>query len=635
MFEAPHSKALRFGVFEVNLQARELRKHGVRVRLRGQPFAILAMLLERPGAVITREEMRKKLWSDGSNDTFVDFEHSMNTAIKKLRAALSDSPENSLYVETIPKLGYRFIAPVEEVAIDARKPSERDTQIAEGLARVSWGRRLAVLVPTLALTIGLIFWQVLNVSHRTSAAAPLRSIAVLPLADLSGDPSQDYFAEGMTDQLITDLAKIGSLRVVSRTSVMRYKATKKSLPEIARELNVDAIVEGSVVRSGQKVRITAQLLQGPTDKHLWADSYERDLGDVLRLQNDVAEAIAGQVRAELTPEIKVQLRSGRPINPGAYEPYLRGRYYFTNQFTSAAALKIAKSNFEEAIQRDPSFGLAYAGLADTYVFLAFTGQSELPPDRAYKSAKEALNKALELDGTIGEAYDTLGVLSWRFDWDWDAAERYFKKAIALSPSYSCAHEDRAVYLSFLGRRAEAQTEIAKSKTIDPSSSFDMTEVAAEYQLRDYKALVDSGRRGVASEPNDWTHHYNLAVGYTGTGKLLEATFEYQKAVELSEGNPDAMAALAHAYATIGKRAQAEKILGDLEQKAKRAYVSPYTIATIYASLGERDKAFDLLERAYNEKSLDISWHLKADLRIDNLRSDPRFHDLMHRVGLGE
>ncbi len=513
-----------------------------------------------------------------------------------------------------------------------RTRPERNGQATEGPARVSWSRRLAVLVPTLALTIGLVVWQVQSVSRRASAGAPLRSIAVLPLANLSGDPSQEYFSDGITDQLITDLAKVGSLRVISRTSVMRYKGTKKGLPEIAKELNVDAIVEGSVVRSGQKIRITAQLLQGATDRHLWAESYERDFGDVLKLQNDVAEAITVQVRAELSPEVKVQLRSARPINPEAYESYLRGRYYFTNQFTDASALKAAKSNFEEAIRKDPSFALAYAGLADTYFYLA--DQSQLAPDQAYKSAKQALNKALELDDSIGETYDTLGVLSWRFDRDFDSAERYFNKAIELAPSYSCAHEDRAVYLSFLGRGAEAHNEIAKSRIIDPGPSSLMTEVAADYQMRDYEALLDASRRQVASDPKEWTGHFNLGLGYQGTGKMVEAISAYQKAIEISEGNPNAAAALAQAYARVGQRALAEKILADLE-KSKSVHVSPYTLATIYASLGEKDKAFEFLERATKERSLDITYHIKADPRIDNLRSDARFHDLMHRIGLPE
>ena len=296
------------------------------------------------------------------------------------------------------------------------------------------------------------------------------------------------------------------------------------------------------------------------------------------------------------------------------------------------ALKTAKSNFEEAIRKDPSFALAYAGLADTYFYLA--DQSELPPDEAYKSAKQALNKALELDESIGETYDTLGVLSWRFDRDFASAERYFNKAIELAPSYSCAHEDRAIYLSFLGRRAEAQNEIARSRIIDPGPSSLMAEVAADYQMRDYEALLDASRRQVASDPKEWTGHFNLGLGYQGTGKMVEAISAYQKALEISGGNPNAAAALAQAYARVGKRALAEKILADLE-KSKSVYVSPYTLATIYASLGEKDKAFGFLERAVKERSLDITYHIKADLRIDNLRSDARFHDLMHRIGLPE
>jgi tetratricopeptide (TPR) repeat protein len=298
----------------------------------------------------------------------------------------------------------------------------------------------------------------------------------------------------------------------------------------------------------------------------------------------------------------------------------------------AQPLNMAKSYFEESIRKDPGFALAYSGLADSYVYLAFFGQGLLPPDRAYRSAKEALRKAVELDDSIGEAHDTLGLLSWRFEWDWDAAEREFNRAIALAPSYSCAHEDRAVYLSFIGRRADALAEIAKSNELDPGVSSAMTESGAYYQLRDYEGLVESSRRGVASYPNEWVEHHSLGVGYEGTGKRLEAISEYQKAIEMSNGDQDATASLAHAFAGIGRRAEAEKILRDLEQKSKSTYVSPYIFATVYAGLGEKDKAFEFLERAYQERSLDLSWHLKADLRIDNLRSDPRFQTLLRRVG---
>jgi TolB-like protein/DNA-binding winged helix-turn-helix (wHTH) protein/Flp pilus assembly protein TadD len=629
---APASVApvLRFDSFELDLHAGELRKDGVKLRLQGQPIQVLGILLHEAGKLVTREELRHQLWPA---DTFVGFDHSLHNAIARIREVLGDSAETPQYIETLPRRGYRFIAHVVEEGTQApavSAPNKSGNEKQRPAKRTAMRAALALALLTL-VAIGLALWLVPAVLHRTSASPPVRSIAVLPLDNLSGDPSQDYFADGMTDELITDLAKVSALHVTSRTSVMRYKGTKKALSEIARELNVVGIVEGSVVRSGQRVRITAQLIHAPTDQHLWAETYERDIGDVLKLQSEVAQAIVQQVRAELTPEQQARLSSAHPVNPQAYEAYLKGRYYLSNQFTMAQPLNTAKNYFEESIAKDPGFALAYSGLADSYVYLAFFRQ--LSADRAYRSAKEALRKALELDASIGEAHDTLGLLSWRFEWDWDAAEREFNQAIALAPSYSCAHEDRSVYLSFIGRRAEALAEIAKSKEMDPGPSSAMAESAAYYQLRDYEGLVEASRRGVVSNPNEWTQHANLGVGYEGTGKLLEAISEYQKAVEMSDGDQDATASLAHAYAMIGRRAEAERILLDLERKSKRVYVSPYTIATIYAGLGDKDRSFEFLERAYQERSLEISWHLKVDLRIDNLRSDPRFQILLRRVKL--
>ena len=637
--QAPAARVLRFDTFELDLRTGELRKRGVKLRLQGQPLQLLTILLEGAGNLVTREELRSQLWPA---DIFVDFDHSLHNAIGRIREALGDSAEIPRYIETLPRRGYRFIGRVEEVQApwisaprtSAENGAENGNKAHEAVDVAPPKKRRAALVVILcsSVAIALAAWATWRHFYIKSAVPPIRSIAVLPLDNLSGDPSQEYFVDGMTDELITDLAKVGALRVISRTSVMRYKGTKKSLPEIARELKVDAIVEGSVVRLGKRVRITAQLLHAPTDQHLWAETYERDLGDVLRLQSEVAQAIAQQVRAELTAQQQVRFRSARPVNPEAYEPYLRGRYYLSNQFTMAKPLNMAKGYFEESIRKDPGFALAYSGLADSYTYLALFGQGELTPDRAYKLAKEAINKALELDDSIGEAHDTLGLLSWRFGWDWGAAEREFNQAIALAPSYSCAHEDRAVYLSFMGRRAEALAEISKSNSIDLGPSSAMTESAAYYQMRDYVNLLEASRRGVVSNPNEWTEHYNLGVGYEGTGKLLEAIAEYQKAVEISDGNQDVTASLAHAYAVIGRRAQAEKILHDLERKSKSVHVSPYIIATIYAGLGEKDTAFEFLEKAYQERSLEISWHVKADLRIDNLRSDPRFQALVRRVG---
>jgi TolB-like protein/DNA-binding winged helix-turn-helix (wHTH) protein/Flp pilus assembly protein TadD len=623
-------RVVRFDNFELDVRAGELRKHGVRLRLQGQPLQVLAALLERAGDVVTREELRAQIWAA---DTFVDFDHSLHNAIARLREVLGDSAEAPRYVETLPRRGYRFIAPVDAGGVPTFSPAAESAPRVEvpanrGLATL---HTLGLITAAILLAIGISVWLGRTGGAPASAAPRLSSIAVLPLANLSGDPSEEFFADGMTDQLITDLAQVGSLRVISRTSVLQYKETKKTLPEIARELNVDAIVEGSVTRSGQRVRVTAQLLRARTDQHLWAQSYDRDVGDVLKLQSEVADAIAQQIRAQMTPQQKAQLRAARVVNPAAYDAYLKGRLYFTAEYTKPESLKKAQRLFEEAIEKDPNLALAYAGLADTYVYLATSGA--LQKDVAYRSAKEALAKAQELDDSIGEAHDTLGVLSWRFDWNWDAAEREFNRAIALAPSYSCAHEDRAMFLGFIGRRDEALAEIAKINQLDYSFTSAGVETATYYELRDYPNLIESSKRGLLLDPNDWSQHFNLGVGYEATGKVQEAIPEYQKAVQFSKGFLGPAVALAHAYSTAGKKAEAEKILRDLERKAKQTSASPYTMAIIHAGLGENDKAFEFLEKAYSEKSFDISWSLKADLLLDSLRPDPRFQSLLRRTGL--
>jgi TolB-like protein/DNA-binding winged helix-turn-helix (wHTH) protein/Tfp pilus assembly protein PilF len=626
----PSLRLLRFDNFELDVRAGELRKRGVRLRLQGQPLQVLAVLLKRAGDVVTREELRAQIWT---TDTFVDFDHSLHNAIARLRVVLGDSAERPRYIETLPRRGYRFIAPVD--AGDLPAPSgASDSAPPAGLpSPLRLTKSHAVLLTTVfaVLVISVAVWLARTGAAPTSAAPRLNSIAVLPLDNLSGDPSEEFFADGMTDQLITDLAKVGSLRVISKTSVMRYKGTRKSLPEIARELNVAAIVEGSVIRSGQRVRVTAQLIQAPTDQHLWAETYNRDLGDILKLQGEVADAIAGQVRAQLTPTQQALIRRAHAVNPDAYDAYLKGRIYFVNEFTKPDSLKKAQRYFEESIQKDPNFALAYAGLADTDVYLAFAGS--LQKDQAYRSAKEALAKALELDDSIGEAYDTLGLLSWQFDWDWDAAEREFNRAIALAPSYSCAHEDRALFLASVGRRSEALAEIAKVDQLDYGFSAAHTETATYYKLLDYPKLIESSRRGLLLDPKDAFHHYSLGLGYEGAGKLQEAISEFQKAVQFSDGSLGPTVALAHAYSALGKKAEAEKILRDLERKAKATSASPYTMATIYAGLGENDKAFDLLDKSYSEKSLDFAIPLQSDLLLDTLHPDPRFQSLLRRIGL--
>jgi len=622
------TQTLRFDVFELDTRAGELRKRGAKLRLRGQPLQVLAILLERAGDVVTREELQTQLWPA---DTFVDFDHSLHNAVARIREVLGDSAETPRYIETLPRRGYRFIGPVE-AGQAPRIPAEAGNKIVEaiGVATPRTRRMGFVFALSAAGVVALAAWQAWQHFQPKKAIPAIRSIAVLPLQNFSADAGQEYFADGMTEELITELSRIHSLKIISHTSVMEYKSTKKHLPQIARELGVDSIVEGSVIRDGDQVRITVQLLDGPNDRHIWSETYQRELRGILNLQREIAQAITQQIRVQLTPQQQARLSSGRAVNPDAYEAYLKGRSFITTDLLTAQALQTAQGYFEKSIQKDPGFALGYAGLADCYVYLALFGA--VSPELAYGPAQEALRKALELDDSIGEAHATLAVLHWQHDWDWAAAEREFDNAIALSPNFGCAHLNRSYYLSWRGRRSEALQELAKSRELDPGYSFDAAEAAVYYQARDYAGLVEAGRRALASNPNEWYGHYFLGVGYEGSGKKAEAVPEYQKAVEMSNGDTDPATALAHAYAVTGKRSEAEKILRDLTRRSRASYVSPYFIATIYAGLGDKDRAFEFLEKSYQQRSSDIVWQMKADLRLDNLRSDPRFEGLFRRVG---
>lgn len=614
-----------FGPFEADLHSQELRKEGVRLRLPRQSFQILKMLLERPGELVTREELRQALWR---SDTFVDFEHGLNAAINRLRETLGDDADNPRYIETLPRRGYRFItAPVPKVA---RAPEGVQPEKNQSPLR----RRGLPLVTAALIGIGAVLFGLdagglrSKLLFRSAAQPQIRSLAVLPLTNLSGDPQQEYFADGMTEELITELSRIGSLKVISRTSVMPYKGEKKKpLPQIGRELNVDAVMEGAVMRSGNRVRIAAQLIYAPTDQHLMAETYERDLGEVLKLQREVAASIAQQVRLKLTTEQQVRLQHAGEVNPEAYEAYLRALSFDT--YTRQEINK-AKSYFEKAIEDDPGFSFAYVGLARSYRDL---GQFRwLSPQDAYPPAKQATRKALELDEKNCGAHSMLAWLSWRYDWDWKTAQREFRSALELCPNNAAIHWQQAYYSGWSGRGAEALAEMAKARELDPLLPILLLGKAlANYHLRNYEALVGVGRQYVTSDANSWLAHYLLGVGYEGSGQMLEAIPEYQKAVELSQGDEDPTAALAHAYAATGKKAEAQRILHDLQSRAEINYISRYMVATIYASLGDKDKAFEYLERAYQERSSDLPYFLRADLRIDNLRSDPRFQDLLRRM----
>jgi TolB-like protein/DNA-binding winged helix-turn-helix (wHTH) protein/Tfp pilus assembly protein PilF len=608
-----------FGPFEADFRSQELRKQGVRLRLPRQSFQILKMLLERPGEVVTREELRAKLWPA---DTFVDFDHGLNAAVKRLRGALGDMAENPRYIETLPRLGYRFIATKLLDTIPAEKgpsPTRR------------WGLPLvaaSVLLSAVALFVVDAGGLRSRLFSRSAAQPQIRSLAVLPLTNLSGDAEQEYFADGMTEELITELSRIGSLKVISRTSVMPYKGEKKKpLPQIGRELNVDAVMEGAVLRSGNRVRITAQLIYAPTDQHLMAETYERDLGDVLKLQGEVAEAITRQIRLKLTPELKARLRQTPEVNPEAFQAYLRAISFDPYRRQEIAK---AQSYYEYAIQKDPGFASAYVGLARSYRNL---GQFRwLSPQDAYPPAKQAARKALELDEKDCGAHGMLAWLAWRYNWDWQTAEREFRLALELCPNDAGIHWQQAYYSGWSGRGAEALAEMAKARELDPLlRNLSLCRALINYHIRNYNAMIEAGRQDVASDANSWLAHHLLGVGYEGSGQTLDSIPEYQKAVELSEGDEDPTAALAHAYAATGRREKAKKILSEWLHSSEASYVSPYMIATVYAGWGDKDETFKFLEKAYQEKSSDLPYFLKADLRIDSLRSDPRFQDLLRRM----
>ena len=456
----------------------------------------------------------------------------------------------------------------------------------------------------------------------------IRSLAVLPLQNLSHDPEQEYFSDGITDTLTTQLSKIGTLRVISRTSAMRYKGTQKSLPEIAKELNVDGVIEGSVMRAGNRVRISTELIEASTDQHLWAETYDRDLGDVLRLQSEVAQAVAQEIQAQLTPAQEARLHSASSVDPHAYEAYLKGRS--SEAAGTQAGIKQAQAYFEEAARSDPRFALAYAGLAECYLNLgAFR---RLPPQDAYRNASEALHKALQLDEALGATHSTLGYLEWQYGWDWRTAEKEMRYAVDVNPNDLDIRDTLGWYLAWSGRRNEALAEMEKVRQLDANDQeASLLQLGIAYHSRDYKSLAEGGQRFVKIFPGLWQNHYFLAVGYEGTGLPSQAIPEYQQAVELSERDLDALTGLAHASAAVGKKAETQKILAELLQQSKASYISPYMVATVYTGLGEKDKAFEFLERAYQEKSPDLAYFLRADLRIDPLRADPRFPDLLRRM----
>jgi TolB-like protein/DNA-binding winged helix-turn-helix (wHTH) protein len=617
---------MRFGPFEFDPDAGELRKDGQRINLHGQPLQILRVLLERASQVVSRDELRARLWP---SDTFVDFDHSLNAAVNKLREALGDSAVTPQFIETIPRRGYRFSALIETTpkpSVSANPQASIVSPSAPLQEAAGIGHRI-----TLALAIVLLMALLVMgiIELRKPAVPPISSIAVLPFANLSGDPSQEYFADGMTDTLITDLAQIQTLRVISRTTAMQYKGTKKTLPEIARELHIEAVVEGSVRRVGDHVRVAAELLYGPNDRPLWAQSYERDLRDTLALENEVARTIVHQIHGKVKPGELVASATIRPVDAAAQEDYLKGLYYWARR---PIGLQKGIGFFQQALEKDPTYASAYAGLALSYATMGSWENGVLPPRETMPKAKAAARHALELDDTLSQAHAALAYVDLHYNWDWDAAEKEFRRSLQLNNNDPIAHHWYSHFLTAAGRNPESLAESKVAQELDPLDPGISIHLAwLYYYAGQYDKVILESKEVLEAAPQSFWPHFDLGLAYEQKGRFQEAINEFQKAREMSPPSTFVIAALGHTYATAHQHANAARILAELSEMSKSLYVPAFDVAVIYAGTGDNNLALQWLERAFEERS---TWlvYLKYDPRFERLRSDPSFQDIVRRVG---
>jgi TolB-like protein/Flp pilus assembly protein TadD len=571
------SNAVKFGSFEVNLESHELRKHGMRVRLAEKPFQILQFLLERAGSVVTRKALKERLWPD----THVGFEHSLNTAVNTLRDLLGDSAQNPRFIETLPRVGYRFIAP---------------------LART------------------------------TPSQNPLtkRMLAVLPFESLNGIPEQEYFADGLTEEMISQFGQLDPKRlgVIARTSAMQYKGTKKSIAEIARELKVDCVIEGSVRREESRARITVQLIEAADETHLWSASYDRELCDVLNVQSDVARAVGKALAFELLPS--PQGKNGYSVNADAHESYLRGRFFWGQR--SEQSLQKALASFEHALSIEPRCARSLSGIADCLVMLCWFGA--LPPRDAGPRAADAAVRAVEIDESLCEPHASLGLVRFWNDWDWPAAEAEFLRAIELNPSYAPAHLWYAALLNALGRFEEALASTERARELDPLSLIISMSAADPFFYSGQFDIAIARLRGILEqEPRFFPAQFNIGRAYVQTGMYSEAIAAFEQAMQFS-GNREVLPALAQAHALAGDTEKARAILFELKQEKSAPFAASTMSARIHMGLGEIDEAFRALEKGMEERSF---WnvYLKVDPVYDGIRSDNRFQQLLLRAGLRE
>ncbi len=545
--------------------------------------------------------------------------------IKSLRSNLPSSLEKVIY-HCLEKDTEKRFQSVEEIATELRRVQQ------EISGYVSTPRKHSKLPWIAGATLVVLAFIVLYllVPQKTTTVES-KSIAVLPFVNISADPENEYFSDGMTEELINALTKVEGLHVASRTSAFAFKGQHQDIRKVGEQLNVSTVLEGSVRKAGNKLRITAQLINVADGYHLWSETFEREMKDVFAIQDEISRAIVNALKVKLTGKENAPIVNLYTENLEAYNLYLQGRYFWNRR--TEEGLKRAIEYFEQAIEKDQKYALAYAGLADCYNLLG--AYSVLPPKESVPRAKTAAAKALTIDNTLAEAHEALAHVRMLYDWNWSDAERDFKQAIELNANYATARQRYAIYLTAMGRFDEAIVEIKRAKELDPISLIINTDVGLMFYLkRQYDEAIEQYLKTLEIDSSFSVAHFALGLAYEQKDQFPEAIAEFQKAITLSGGSTIMLAALGHAYAVAGKRAEAEKVFTELKALSKRRYVSPYSIATIYVGLGEKEQAFIWLQKAFEERSIwQIHLHLKVDPRLDSLHSDPRFTALLKKIGL--
>ena len=615
------SQHYRFGSFELDPNSGELRKSGLRIKLEDQPFRLLAELVAHPGEVLTREELRAGLWPE---DTYVEFDRSLTRAVNKVRVALGDNAANPRFIETLPRRGYRFVAPVAPVlAVEALLPQKAPDTPPAPLPRTRALWKVAVAIGVCAIAIGAGAALVI----RQVSPPRISAVAVLPFENVSGDSAQSYFADGMTDQLITSLSLIRSWKIVSRTSAMHYKNTRRPLPDIARELNVQAIVEGSTSLSDGRVRLNVRLIRLPEGHAVWTRTYERDSSDILSLQAELARNIAGEIGASITPaEQKRLAEAAHPINPDVHSLYLQGRL-FVNE-PGRDSIERGLRALEQVVEKDPAHAPAWAAISAGWFSLSSVF---LPPAEAMPQAKAAAQKALSLDPESDAGYAALGMIQVYYDWDWQAAEAQFRKALEINPNSSIAYRGLGFLKAATGRPDEAQEAIRHAIELDPMSLWAHFQSAMmSTSLRNYEESERQARRVLSWEPRFGIMRSVLGLNLAERGVFPEAIQELEKAVEM-QGIPTTMAWLAQGYARAGRRADAERAMTDLVALANRQYVCPFEVASAFVVLGRNEEAFKWMSKAVADRADCMIW-LRSEPWLEPMRSDPRYKTLVRQVG---